>query len=174
MSVDISHIIRHDFHEVNNRDLAISYLKRTIERLNYYFMINNAEECYIDDEELYFCYTPLKMDFYLHDGFWQIESYYPFSQIIMHLKGDLGLRKITYRIAKALGQEEAWYATDYLTWNGYGCDVPDVSFEHWMQFVCEKYGKPIPEFDISVFQAQGDVHIPDYEPIYHDSFKDLS
>ena len=33
MGVDISHIIRHDFRDVNNRDDALEYTKEAIERL---------------------------------------------------------------------------------------------------------------------------------------------
>lgn len=53
--------------------------------------------------------------------------------------------------------------------------------EHWKsgnsiwrmnRFRWKKYKKPIPDFDQEAIIKQGDVHIPDYEPLYHDSFKE--
>ncbi len=36
------------------------------------------------------------------------------------------LRRLTFDIARALGQNEAWYAEEYYTWNGGNIDEVDV------------------------------------------------
>ena len=91
----------------------------------------------------------------------------------MHDGDYFGLRRKTYDIAKALGQNEAWYAEEYYTWNGGNIEDPDVPLEDWIEFVHQKHG-PISEFDPKAIMQQGDVPIPDYEPVYHDSFKECN
>jgi len=43
------------------------------------------------------------------------------------------LRQLTFDIARALGQDEAWYAEEYYTWNGGGCETPEATFEQWLE-----------------------------------------
>lgn len=177
MGVDISHIIRHDFRQVNDREASRAFVNETIKRLKQNLFI------YEEDEEFQYRYdegldeTTFKLpvydfEFILQNGFWQIESYYHYCQIAMHHGDYFRLRRMTFDIARALGQDEAWYATEYYTWNGEACEEPGVTFEQWMDHSTQKYGKPIPEFDQAAIMSQGDVHIPDNEPIYHDSFKE--
>lgn len=90
----------------------------------------------------------------------------------MHHGDYFWLRCITFDIAKALGESEAWYAEEYYTWNGGNIEEPSVPFEEWLDFVTKKYGKEIPDFDQEAIMKQGNVHIPDHEPLYHDAFKE--
>lgn len=175
MGVDISHIIKHNFHELGNRLATEQFVKGTIGRLKKNLQIRPEYDLWeynYDEDEIMFKLPVYDVEFYLHDGFWQIESYYHYCQIVMHQGDYFWLRRMTFDIARALGQEEAWYAEEFYTWNGGGCDVPDISFKDWLDSAEKGYGKPIPEFDQKAILAQGNVGIPKYEPIYHDSFKE--
>lgn len=90
----------------------------------------------------------------------------------MHQGDYFLLRWLTYDIARALGEDEAWYAAEYYTWNGGKCEALESTFEEWYEQATKDYGKSIPEFDQSFILAKGNVQIPDHEPIYHDSFKE--
>ena len=176
MGVDISHIIRHDFKEVNNHAAAMDFVKETIERLKknlHIYGVDDEFELREDLGTIIFQLPVYDVEFQLHNGFWVVESFYHYCQIVMHHGDYFWLRRKTYDIARALGQNEAWYAEEYYTWNGGNIEEPDVPFEDWIVFVNQKYS-PIPEFDQNAIMQQGDVHIPDYEPVYHDSFKECN
>lgn len=49
----------------------------------------------------------------LHNGFWNIESYCHYCQIVMHHGDYFWLRRSIYDIVRALGQNEAWHAAEY-------------------------------------------------------------
>ena len=175
MSVDISHIIKHDFHEVGNEQATEEFVKKTMRQLKENLLIQAADDLWeynYDEDETTFKLPVYDVEFTLHNVFWQIESYYHYCQIVMHHGGYFWLRRMTFDIARALNQEEAWYAEEFYTWNGGCCSVPTVSFKEWLENAEEAYGKPIPEFDQMSILAQGNVDIPKYEPIYHDSFKE--
>ena len=176
MGVDISHIIRHDFRDVKIHAAAMDFVKETIERLKKNLHIYGADdefELRVKWETITFHLPVYDVEFELHNGFWNLESYYHYCQIVMHDGDYFGLRRKTYDIAKALGQNEAWYAEEYYTWNGGNIEDPDVPLEDWIEFVHQKHG-PISEFDPKAIMQQGDVPIPDYEPVYHDSFKECN
>lgn len=177
MGVDISHIIKHDFRLVEDKKASKDFVMKTIERLKKNLLIQEVDDCFdyhhIDDyNETTFRLPIYDVEFTLHNGFWQIESFFHYCQIVMHHGDYFWLRRITFDIARALGQDEAWYAEEYYTWNGNGCEDPETTFEEWMERSINHYGKALPEFDQASIMAQGDVHIPKYEPIYHDSFKE--
>lgn len=90
----------------------------------------------------------------------------------MHHGDYFWLRELTFDLARALDQSEAWYAEEYYTWNGGPLEEAGPSLEQWLDFSESKYGQKIPQFDQKAIMAQGDVHIPDYEPIYHDAFEE--
>ena len=174
MGVDITHIIRHDFKDVKNRTSAMHFVKETIEKLKKNLHIYGVDEEFTIVEEfgtIKFQLPIYDVEFELHNGFWDIESYYHYCQIVMHQGDYFSLRRMTFDIARALGQNEAWYAAEYYTWNGGNIEQADIPFEEWIEFVHKKYGS-IPEFSQDAIMKQGDVHIPDYEPVYHDSFKE--
>ncbi len=177
MGVDISHIIRHNFRQVEDKEASKAFVLKTIAQLKKNLLIQEVDDCfsyYYDDEynETTFRLPIYDVEFTLHNGFWQIESFFHYCQIVMHQGDYFWLRRITFDIAMALGQDEAWYAAEYYTWNGGGCETPEATFEQWMECSIKQYGKNLPEFDQEAIKEQGDVHIPDYEPIYHDSFKE--
>ena len=177
MSVDISHIIRHNFRQVEDKKASKAFVMKTIEQLKKNLLIQEVDDCfnyrYNDGyNETTFRLPIYDVEFTLHNGFWQIESFYHYYQIVIHNGDFFWLRRLTFDIAKALGQEEAWYAEEFYTWNGGGCEIPESTFEQWQECSIKQYGKNLPEFDQASIMEQGDVDIPDYEPIYHDSFKE--
>lgn len=183
MGVDVSHIIRHDFHEIHDHEKALDFVKETIEVLKDRLQIKcsnqkfELDDEYIDpdpdwrQETITFRLPLYELEFTLHNGFWLIESFFHYCQLLMPWGDSFLLRELTFDVAQALGQSEAWYAEEFYTWNGY-LDETGSSFEDWVSHAEKKYGKPIPEFSPELFIAQGNVGVLEYEPLYHDSFKE--
>lgn len=179
MGVDITHIIRHDFHDVKNRKASEAFARRTIDKLKSEFRMDNYSiELYTEeyDDSFYYAFNlPIyDVEFILRDGFWEINSFFHYCQIVMHEGTHFWLRELTFDLARALGQDEAWYAEEFYTWNCANFDINNGSFEEWLSFAKSSLNGHIPEFDRDSIMRQGKVHIPDYEVIYHDSFKECS
>lgn len=172
MGVDITHIIRHDFRNVENKKTSEQFVIKTIDRLKKNLLIQGVDACFECESDENFRLPIYDVSFTLHNGFWQIESFYHYCQVVMHQGDYFWLRRLTFDIARALGQDKAWYAEEYYTWNGGVCDVPEATFEEWYEDSIRKYGKQIPEFDQEAIIARGDEIYNEYEPIYHDSFKE--
>ena len=170
MGVDVTHIIRHDFKDVKNHEAAKKYLLQTLELLKEKFCIhldNDDARFEIRDEDvedLMFRLPPYKCEFYLRDGFWQIESYFHYNQLVWPVNDVYWLRDMIYDIARALGQNEVWHATEYYTWNCAKCDMENCNFDKWIKAAQRQNKRPIPEF------IPGIVSIDDHSPIYHDTF----
>lgn len=184
MGVDISHIIRNDFHEIDNHEKALQFVNHTISVLIDKLHLPSEKETswvicdnYIDPDpawrmkEITFRVPVYDVEFSLHNGFWVIESFFHYCQIVMHHGDYFWLREMTFDLAQALNQSEAWYAQEYYTWNG-PLEEAGPTFEEWINMAENKYGKKIPQFDQKAILDQGNVHIPDYEPLYHDAFKE--
>lgn len=77
-------------------------------------------------------------EFSLRKGFWVIESFDHYCQIVMHRGRYFWLRDDVYEISKLLGQEEAWYAMEHLTWNGGPTEDLDCTFEDWLDFAIKR------------------------------------
>lgn len=175
MGVDISHIIKHNFRQVSDRKAARRFVDQTKRLLRDKLLMQSVGwpyETFYDksSNEKFFRLPVYNVEFYLHNGFWQIESYHHYCQIMYQAYHDFYLRRLCFDLANVLGQDEAWYAEEYYTWNGYGCEEPETTFEEWHERAVTQYGHDIPEFDQSAFLSQRDAPEIDYEPIYHDSF----
>lgn len=174
MGVDITHLIRHEFRDIHNHAAAMEFTKSTIEHLKknlHIYGVDDEFEVTDKFDTITFRLPVYDVEFELHNGFWNIESYYHYCQIVMHHGDYFWLRRKIFDIARALEQNEAWHAAEYYTWNGGNIEDPNVPLEEWIEFVTKEYGS-IPEFDQCSIMQQGDVHIPDYEPLYHDTFKE--
>ena len=176
MGVDITHLIRHDFHDVKNKEASVEYVDKTVARLRKELHLE-SEPINIEIEDFdnnCFCVSfdipDYDVEVTLRNGFWQIESFFHYCQVVMHQDDYFWLRSITFDIARALGQNEAWYAEEYYTWNCEDFDIEKDDLDQWLSFVNKKYNGRIPEFDVKNIMDQGDVYIPEYESIYHDSF----
>ena len=134
MGVDVTHIIRHEFRDVKDKKAAMVFVDETIQRLKKNLHIYGVDDEFGLREEydtLIFRLPVYDVDFELHNGFWDVESYYHYCQIVMHDGDYFWLRRKIFDIVRALGQEEAWHATEYLTWNGGNIEEADVPFEDW-------------------------------------------
>ncbi len=118
MGVDISHIIRHDFRNLKDHDASLKYAKDTIETLMKKLHLYGTDDFFWledDDESIRFRLPVYDVELSLHNGFWQMESFRHYCQIVMHDGDYFWLRRLTFDIAKTLGQNEAWYAEEYYT-----------------------------------------------------------
>ena len=182
MGVDISHIIRNDFYEVNDLDKSKVYVQEIIEKLKKELLINAPEDDYFNltqdteygDYETSFRLPVYDVDFNLQNGFWRIESYFHYCRIVMHHGKYFYLRRLTFDLARALGKNEAWYAEENYTWNSNGCEYAETTFEQWMDYVHRNFKKDIPEYDEKAILAHGDNYNWDIESVYHDSFKECN
>lgn len=172
MSVDISHIIKTDFRNTENRDEAWKFILQTINMLKKALKIKVDEQDWeLDKEEMKFTLPTWNWEFYLRKGFWVIESYDHYCQIVMHRGRYFWLRESVYKIANLLEQEEAWHTQEFYTFNGGPTEDLDCSFEEWLKFVRNKNEGTIPEFDSKLVLAEDNFN--KYEIVYHDDFQDI-
>lgn len=80
MGVDITHIIKHDFRQTHDIQLSLDFAKKTIEHLKKELLSKNPNESFElqydeDCSEIRFELPIYDVEFTLHNGFWQIESY---------------------------------------------------------------------------------------------------
>lgn len=149
MGVDVTHIIRHEFNDVKNHKAAMAFVNEAVQRLKinlHIFGVDDEFELREEGETIKFRLPVYEVEFELHNGFWNVESYYHYCQIVMHDGDYFWLRRKIFDIARALGQNEAWHAEEFYTWNGGNIEDPNVPLENWIDFVNQEYG-PIPEFD---------------------------
>ena len=97
-----------------------------------------------DGEEISFYLPVYDVEMSLHNGFWQIESFFHYCQIVMHQGDNFWLRRSLFDIARALGQKEAWHAEEYYTWNGGNIEDFEVPFEDWLAFAEKNTGNRYP------------------------------
>lgn len=187
MGIDVSHIIRHNFRNIKDRTATNEFVLHTIEQLKEKLCLCEADddfEYYNSEEynEYGFKVPYYDVDFCLHVGCWRVESYHDYYQLFMHKDDIFPIRRTIYDLARALGQSEAWHASEQYTWNGNGLEETEHSFERWLciakQRLIEKeksrYGiREIPEFPTEeILSIAGNGMNYDYVNVYHDKFKD--
>lgn len=172
MGVDISHIIKTDFRNTEDHEATWKFVLQTAN------MLKKALDIEADDEDWEFCKEEMRFnlpewdwEFSLRKGFWIVESFDHYCQIVMHRGRYFWLRDNVYKIAQLLGQDEAWYTQEFYTWNGGPTENLDCSFEEWLEFVKNKNEGIIPEFDSKQIIAEDNFN--KYEIVYHDAFKDI-
>ncbi|MBO4560546.1 MAG: hypothetical protein J5705_01080 [Bacteroidaceae bacterium] len=176
MAIDTTIVVRNDFKEVHNKDKAKAYALRTIDQLRKNFLIPKSEIEYYEkidnwDDETYIELPNYEVTLRLFNGFWEIDPCCKYHFIVMHSGDYFWLRRVAFDIAKALGQNEAWYAEEFYTWNS-NVSQWETGFENWHKYLMKAFDNQIPEFDQTAIMAQGEDIIPDYDPVYHDSFKE--
>lgn len=87
-----------------------------------------------------------------------------------------------YDLVRALGQSEAWHASEQYTWDGNGLEETEHSFVRWLCIAKQRlieeeksrYGiKVIPEFPTEeILSIAGNGMNYDYVNVYHNKFKD--
>lgn len=178
MGVDITHIVKHGFVDIDNEEASMKFVLDTIQLLkDKLFIYDSLKSFYLycDKEcenEITFQLPLYGVEFTLHKNCWQIESFYHYCQIVMHSGDYFWLREMMYDIATALGNNEMWHTAEYYSWNGGPMEKVNCSFEEWIAFARKELGYEIPEYDYDGIIRQGDVHVPEYEPVYHDDFSE--
>lgn len=176
MGVDVSHIVRHDFFELNDLDKARMFCEKTRDRLWSSLLLDSCVDedkkgsvYYLDDEYGFAIRIPYHdIELELRSGCWEIESYYHYVQLVLGNH----LRHLVFDIVHALEQTEAWHAAENYTWNGGPLDNPMCSFMEWYDFVKDKYGSGIQEFNSMCIGQYDKEDSLCYEPVYHDNFEE--
>ena len=178
MGIDISHIVRHDFCELDDYEKSYAYCKKVRDSLWSNLLLDShidrenegREHVYYPGDDMGFeiriPYHDIELD--LRSGCWDIEPFYHYVQLVLGKSA----RRLAFDIVHALGQSEAWHAAEYNTWNGGPMENPKCSIQEWFDFVKEKYGEDIPEFDYSCIGQRDDEDKLDYCALYHDSFEE--
>ena len=174
MGTDISHIVKHDFKLFHDRNASKAFCEKVYEHLRKELLLGDGEPEWdepgvLDDEEdfLQISIADYDLNLRLLPDFWEIESYARYSFL---LRGER-VRKWAFDVVRALGAKEAWHASDYFGWLG-DLSYPGCDFEEWMEYLGQEYGKPIRELSPADFWKLGPDGYLDYEPIYHDNFKE--
>jgi len=175
MGTDISHIVKHDFKLFHDKNASKAFCEKVYEHLRKELLLGDGEPEWdepgvLDDEEYFLRIDIADYDMCLdlHPDFWDIESFDRYS----HLITNEDVRKKAFDVVRALGAKEAWHAEEYYTWNGDAMEYPGCDFEEWLAYLEREYEKPIQELSPTDFWKFGPDGYLDYEPIYHDSFKE--
>lgn len=176
MGIDISHIVRHDFYDLDDLNKSRAFCEKVRNQLWSNLLLDSCiddemdgPDLYLDEEfgfELRIPYQDIELD--LRPGCWDIESFYHYIQLVM---GNY-VRDLVFDIVHALGQEEVWHTTEKYTWNGGPLDDPKCSFQQWYDFIKDKYGENIPEFNSHCINQYDKDDYLIYENVYHDNFEE--
>ena len=198
MGADVGHIVRHDFKKNDDLNACRKFVVDTAYKLKSQLhddVCVYREDLFFEDSiEKYGWYDSLLLppdEFYpatfvirlnrydvtifLRHGFWEVESYYKFFQIISQADGTIWLREYIYDIVKALGANEVWHADEYhidnVTFNvsGSNKDIDEVTFEEWLAYA-QKSG--IKEFDESYWVAN-QYNFDALPRVFHDDLSGL-
>ncbi len=170
MSTSISLIIKNDFYDRGDIRKVEEYLKKTVEQQKKYFGMSsdNAISYNIDvydDEgfpiEYEFQFDNHFMDYWalLYNGFWCIETAFNYSQFFY---GTDWLRRIFFDIVRSFGKKEAWFCTEYMSYNCSEYDIDQITFEDWLTF----RRNDVYEYDPK------NVDTKDYQLLYHDNYNE--
>ena len=184
MSIRGSFIIRHEFVQARtDKEAARTFVFKTIERLKEYFHLQEPDEYFEYEEDDYdvvlasFELPLYDATFYLYNDFWEVFHGYRFWQIMCKSDGDFWLRRNAFDIARALGEKEAWHASEYFAGGDYVDDEwcnKDFTLARWLDCCKKHYDGVIPEFDSASFLLRDEEELlGDCEEVYHDDFKDL-
>ena len=195
MGVDVTHIVRHNFKEYNDMQACKKFVINTAYKLKTQLhdevcvrrndvnwkeidelgweptLTHGPDEKYPDmPKEFSIRLNRYDVELILRNGFWQIESYFHYSQFFSLYKGHFYLRDMISDIARVLGEKEMWHAEEYYTWNG-GCEMEYVSFEDWLEYA-KSTEQGITEFDEAYWLAHpNEWPMP---PIFHDDLSGLN
>ena len=193
MGVDVTHIIRHNFH--NGQD--IQACKKFVINTAYKLKTQLHDEVFVRREDVAWKaieergWEQTLLDkpednwpaefsihlnryncrLFLRDGFWQLDPPFHYCVLVMHPEGRLWLRDVVYDIAHALGENEVWHADEYHTWNSGEISIETITFEEWLAYA-RNTKDGIKEFDAPYWLSQ-DRFGECIPPIFHDSFADL-
>ena len=194
MGVDITHIVRHKFKDIQDINACKKYVINTAYKLKSQLhddvcvrrndvagkeIDNRGWEATLlnapkgtDIPEFSIRLNRYQVELILRNGFWQIESYFHYCHLFMVEHGRLYLREIISDIARVLGENEIWHAEEYYTWNG-GAEMEEVTFEEWLSIVKKKLGSEEKDLDAAFWLSHSWLE-EEYPPIVHDDISDLN
>lgn len=184
MSSTLDHIVRHDFHDLADKDAAAAFMKSKIAQLRSCLRIKDEIIPSIvdyseSDKEGSSEPAPIDYSFHIPNydahvqmarGYWIISQALSMNQLFTRYNGEYDLRRDIFDIARALGQNEAWHCSCYCASMG-EIDYFEEDFDTWIKHTLKH--ETIREFDeeaIDTFRRQ---HPNEYfGQVIHDSFKD--
>ncbi len=170
MGVDVTHIIRNDYQEYFKKETRKSYAEQTLKTLKERLGTGVDSSVFVDEDfEFETTFQIYDLEFTLRNGFWQIESYYHYVQLLFCVDDNFFLRSMIFDVARVLGQTEAWHAKEHYTWNGGLDEMESCSLEEWLEYAAQT-DCGISEFDPKQWRCTKSIE--NYGGIYHDSFED--
>ena len=184
MSKTGSFIIRHEFVQAwTDKGAARTFVFKTIERLKEYFHLQEPDEYFKYEEDDYGDLPPsfelplYHVTLYLYNDFWKVDHCYYYWDIVDKRNGDFWLRRNAFDIARALGEKEAWYASECFAAGDCVDDEwwdKDFTLALWLDCCKKHYDGVIPEFDRESFLLRDEEELcNNCQEVYHDDFKDL-
>lgn len=177
MSTCADHILRHDFHDLDDKAAAIAFLEKSIELLRDRLRIKDriiVDVTEYEDDDSGFTEYSFRIPNYdatiqMGRGFWKVSQALSLDQLFHRFNGIYSTRYDIFDIARALGAKEAWHCSEYISpYN----EEDDETFDSWLQTM-EKRFKVIPEFDeVEVDRFREENGHAYYAQIVHDSFQD--
>lgn len=174
MSVCVECLVKNDFRNFDDLKAVEAELKRGADVINDLYQLEGENRFVpqllaIDNSSLYS--ESEFYDFsniYLKKGYWHISSGNRYYELF---EPNLMVGQIFVNIAKAFGQNEAWYCDEFHLDNcgSHNWNYDTQSFEEWLLFAESKLGTKIPEFPVEEIKAFRGDWFPS-KPIYHDSF----
>lgn len=174
MSVCVECLIKNDFYDVDNIEVVKAELNCASKKLNECFHLGDEDKYYPEglDYGDYQVYSETHHMFrmFLKKGYWHISPAYGYGQLFIP---PLFVRQGFYKVAKALGKDEAWYCDEFHLDNcgDSNWDYDNQSFEEWLAFINNRYGA-IKEFPVEDIMSSKEKWFS-ADPVYHDSFKDV-
>ena len=183
MGATIEHIIRHNFHDLENKDAAIAFMESSIKQLRSRLRIKDQIEVCCHEYEDFGPEDPGWTEFWFNipnydatvqmgRGFWIISQALSPFQLFTRFNGRYTIRHGIFDIARALGQNEAWHCTEYYGSLSGNFDYNADDFNTWLKVTEKEVGK-IKEFDEkSIDEFYKDIYNSYYSEVLHDSFKE--
>lgn len=199
MGVYANHIIRHDFHDLNNVKAAKAFVEETAQTIAWAFGHPCKYNIYREDYDENFYSTPLDQPnsqgqnpvfcfevelecyyagpwrFALRNGFWQIEGAYNYGQLFQDDNvSDYPIRDVVYRFCRVLKQKECWHTHENMMENSEFAErLETATFEEWYEWATQNYLR-VPEFTRRrAFDINyRDSSFEEMPPVLHDSFGD--
>lgn len=177
MSTCVDHILRHNFHDLDDKAAAVTFLEKSIEQLRERLKIKDrimADITVYEGDDSGFIEYSFRISNYdatiqMGRGFWKISQALSLDHLFRRFNGIYSIRQEIFDIAQALDVKEAWHCSEYISpYN----DDDDETFDSWMKSMKKRFGV-IPEFneaDIDRFREENQHAY--HAQIVHDSFQD--
>lgn len=175
MGVDVHILIRHDFHELDDFEKSMAFVRKTINAVRQRLSVKAGDEMF----ELYgYYYDDVKFSniefriptnnawVHLHKGYWNIWTGSHTCQLTNKIQGRVHIADLAFDTAMALGGTEAWYCDEFLADD---CDFKTL--DELLKIAKKRHG--ITEYPYGELMKCGDNEFPDFKAFYHDSFTDI-